>query len=223
MKWKMARVTKMSLFPENLCVGFIIVLALFSSFSSFANGNETWDRLFLYPGHFTLGITDLPILSEEEKRMVEALESLPFFKQTQLIYKENGQYYFFNPCYFGLFRWDGIQWKEVSGLEITGYNCSPYLFFHDGKVATLTGLGYWQGRSDLFYFEELYPQLFKELIQKRVKVEYKSWSMYRPDKNYLSMIFIINGTDREIKLKYYEKLWFTWHKFIFDIIDEISK
>lgn len=86
--------------------------------------------------------------------MVEALESLPFFKQTQLIYKENGQYYFVNPCYFGLFRWDGIQWKEVSGLEITGYNCSPYLFFHEGKVATLTGLGYWQGRSDLFYFEE---------------------------------------------------------------------
>jgi hypothetical protein len=113
-----------------------------------------WDRLFLYPGYFTVGLSDFPVLNADEKIMLESLKGLPFFQQIQLIYKENGQFYFLNPCYFGLFKWDGSHWQEVSGLNLTGYNCSPYFFFKGQRAAMLTGLGYWQGRSDLFYLDE---------------------------------------------------------------------
>ncbi len=96
--------------------------------------------------------THLKYLNSEERQMIDALKSLAFGNQVQLIYKNQGDYFATNDCSLKVYIWKGTRWEVYAGKEVSGANCSSNLFFIKNEVYAFSGMGYWQGQTDLFHF-----------------------------------------------------------------------
>ena len=95
-----------------------------------------------------------PNLNEDERQMLIQMKSLPKGNSGHVIYNVDGSYYGYNNCSLELYKWNGSRWQFFSGRKISGASCSNKLFFRNGDILSLGGIGYWQAHSDLFYFRK---------------------------------------------------------------------
>ena len=110
-----------------------------------------WKSIHLFQGfHYSLH-DELPVLSSEEHRLLEALKEVSMPSSHQVLLKGMGQYFAFNVCDLNLWKWNGEVWVNKTNSEVSGYNCTPYFFIKENEAYSTSGSGYWQNQADLFW------------------------------------------------------------------------
>ena len=114
--------------------------------------SKTWEMMMVWEKGSIPSESISAQLTEEERRMLEQMSSLPKENSAHVIHRFEGKYYGFNNCSLELFQWDGAAWQPFAGIVQTGTSCSNDVFFKDGEIYSFGGIGYWQAHSDLFRF-----------------------------------------------------------------------
>lgn len=192
----------------------------------FATDSGKWEKLILVPGYFGKGINAYPNLTDSEKIMIDSLGNLPYQNKTMVVIQEKGEYFCFIRCFHGVFRWNGEKWALFSGGKVTGYNCSSYEFFQNGKMYQFSGRGYWQSNSDLFSFGENRPIEFVRTINQ--PADYYGWLKFKTDRGVFSVFGIIDyDKSQTIHLDpegyFLDIQTLTWKKSTFDFNDKMKE
>ncbi len=114
----------------------------------------SWDKLIVWENGINLPDSEIPLLTNEERKMLAQMKNLPKSNAGHVIYQVEGKYFGYNSCSLEVFEWNGSHWEFFSGSEISGATCSSYLFFWNERLFSLGGIGYWQTHSDLFEFKK---------------------------------------------------------------------
>jgi hypothetical protein len=192
----------------------------------FASDSGKWERLLLVPGYFGKGINAYPELTDSEKVMIDSLGNLPYQNKTMVVFQEKGEYFCFIRCFHGVYRWNGEKWELYSGGKVTGYNCSSYEFFQNGKMYQFSGRGYWQSNSDLFSFGENRSVEFVRTINQ--PADYYGWLKFKTDRGIFSVFGIIDF-DKIQTFRLYPDGYFldtqnlTWKKSKFEFNDKMKE
>jgi len=109
-----------------------------------------WKSIHLFQGFHYTHFEESPVLSEEEHRMVSALQYISSPASHQILLKEKGEYFAFNVCDLNFWKWEGDVWIKKTTSGVLGYNCTPYFFLLDSQPFSISGSGYWQNQADLF-------------------------------------------------------------------------
>lgn len=109
-----------------------------------------WKSIHLFYGFHYARFEELPVLTEEEHRMVSALKHISSPASHQILLKEKGEYFAFNVCNLNFWKWEDEAWVKKTTNGVSGYNCTPYFFLRDGQPFSISGSGYWQNQADLF-------------------------------------------------------------------------